>query len=342
MHKPVLLNETIKILDPKPGEFFIDGTIGSGGHAVKIFEKIMPNGKLLGIDLDENNLKIVREKILAGTSNQELVNRNKLILEQGNYADLPEILKKHNLPKASGLILDLGFSSEQLELGKGFSFQKNELLDMRYNTSQTNTDYTRINTDGQYKSALSQYKSELTAMEVINTFNEKDLADIIYKYGEERYSRRIAKKIIEQRKRKLIKTTFDLVEVIKKSVPRNYERGRISPATRTFQALRIYVNHELENLEKLLKNIDQIIKGRIRLRASFAEVAAKAEQGFGGRVVIISFHSLEDRIVKNYFRELKKDKKAEILTKKPIRATNEEIKSNHRARSAKLRGVVLK
>ena len=218
MHKPVLLNETIKILDPKPGEFFIDGTIGSGGHAVKIFEKIMPNGKLLGIDLDENNLKIVREKILAGTSNQELVNRNKLILEQGNYADLPEILKKHNLPKASGLILDLGFSSEQLELGKGFSFQKNELLDMRYNTSQTNTDYTRINTDGQYKSALSQYKSELTAMEVINTFNEKDLADIIYKYGEERYSRRIAKKIIEQRKRKLIKTTFDLVEVIKKSV----------------------------------------------------------------------------------------------------------------------------
>ena len=125
-------------------------------------------------------------------------------------------------------------------------------------------------------------------------------------------------------------------------MPRNYERGRISPATRTFQALRIYVNHELENLEKLLKNIDQIIKGRIRLRASFAEVAAKAEQGFGGRVVIISFHSLEDRIVKNYFRELKKDKKAEILTKKPIRATNEEIKSNHRARSAKLRGVVLK
>ncbi|MEE8131438.1 MAG: 16S rRNA (cytosine(1402)-N(4))-methyltransferase RsmH [Candidatus Paceibacterota bacterium] len=321
MHIPVLLNETIEILNPQPGEFFIDGTIGNGGHAVKIFEKIMPNGRLLGVDLDKNNLEIAREKILTETKNQKLKAKN-LILVHGNYADLPEILKKEKLGKADGLILDLGFSSEQLESGKGFSFQKDELLDMRYNT-RTIVDYTRTNTEkSQRESALSPYESvSMTAAEVINTFSEKDLADIIYEYGEERYSRKIAKKIIEQRKRKLIKTTFDLVEIIKKSVPRSYERGRIHPATRTFQALRIYVNHELENLEKLLKNLDKILKGR---------------------AVIISFHSLEDRLVKNCFKELKKEKKAEILTKKPIRATKEEIEQNPRSRSAKMRAILIK
>ncbi|MBI3638227.1 16S rRNA (cytosine(1402)-N(4))-methyltransferase RsmH, partial [Candidatus Wolfebacteria bacterium] len=304
-HTPVLLKETIEILDPKPGEFFIDGTIGNGGHSKEILKRIGPNGKLLGIDWDKN--------AIAKLQIAELQNCKNLILLHGNYADLPKILK--NLPagrqgkklgKANGLLLDLGFSSEQLESGRGFSFLKDEPLDMRYNA----------------KSQISNLKSQnnLTAAEVINQFSEKDLADIIFKYGEERFSRRIAKAITEQRKIKRILGTFNLVEIIKKAVPKSYERGRIHPATRTFQALRIYVNNELKNLENLLKNIDKIVKNE-------------------GRIAIISFHSLEDRLVKNRFKELKNEGKAVILTKKPITAGDEEIKNNPRSRSAKLRAI---
>jgi len=148
------------------------------------------------------------------------------------------------------------------------------------------------------------------------------LADIIYKYGEERFSRRIAKKIVEERKRKPIKTTFDLVEIIRKAVPKSYERGRLHPATRTFQALRIYVNNELGNLSKILSNLADILKSK-------------------GRVVIISYHSLEDRIVKQQFKLLEKEEKAKILTKKPIRPTIQEIQANSRSRSAKLRAIML-
>lgn len=290
MHKPVLLKETIEILNPQPGEFFIDGTIGNGGHAMAILEKIGPKGKLLGIDWDGNaieRLKIERFK-----------NYKNVILRQGNYADLPEILKslkdgKFKSLKADGLLLDLGFSSEQLA-GRGFSFLRNEFLDMRYSTD-----------------------TEITAAEVVNSFNEKDLADIIYNYGEERYSRRIARKIVEERRKKPIKTTFELAALVNKAVP---GRGRLNPSTKTFQALRIYVNKELENLETLLKNLNKIVKGRI---------------------AIISFHSLEDRLVKNYFRELKKSGKAEILTGKPIRSTIQEIQINPRSRSAKLRTIII-
>ncbi len=257
----------------------------------------MPNGKLLGLDLDENNLKIAEAKILTELRIKNAELRNNLILVRGKYAYLPEILKKYKLPKADGLILDLGFSSESLESGRGFSFLKNESLDMRYDIKQG-----------------------VTAAEIINSFNEKDLADIFWKYGEERFSRQIAKKIIQERKSKPIKTTFDLMEIIKKAVPRSYERGRLHPATRVFQALRIYVNNELENLEKLLKNIEKIVKGRL---------------------AIISYHSLEDRLVKNYFREMARQGKAKILTKKPIRPTFEEIRQNPRARSAKLRAIVM-
>ena len=221
--------------------------------------------------------------------------------------------------KADGLILDLGFSSEQIEsgrpacnallsnAGRGFSFGKDEPLDMRYDQ-----------------------REGMTAADIVNKFSEKDLAEIFWKYGEERYSRRIAAKIVEERKKEPIKTTAELVEIIKKSVPGSYERGRIHPATRVFQALRIFVNQELENLETLLKNIDKIVKGR---------------------VAIISFHSLEDRLVKNYFRELKKQGKAVILTnpegkpsvsygaRKPIRPSREEILKNPRSRSAKMRAI---
>ncbi|MBI5306707.1 16S rRNA (cytosine(1402)-N(4))-methyltransferase RsmH [Candidatus Wolfebacteria bacterium] len=297
-HIPVLLKESIEILNPKEGEFFIDGTIGSGGHSAAILEKIGSNGKLLGIDWDEKAIKILKAEKLKSLKN--------IILVNGNYADLPEILENINKAnhsvsfKADGLIVDLGFSSTQIESSrKGFSFLRNEPLDMRYDNE------------------------DLTAAEVVNSFSEKDLADLIFKYGEERFSRQIAKKIVDERKKERILTTFQLVEIIKKAVPKNYERGRIHPATRVFQALRIYVNQELENLETLLKNLEKILKPQ-------------------GRAAIISFHSLEDRLVKNYFRQMAKEGKAEILTKKPITASDEEIKENPRSRSAKMRAIELK
>ena len=295
-HVPVLLNEIIEILNPQANEFFIDGTIGSAGHSVEILKRILPNGRLLGIDWDKNSLQSAEKNI-----KEKFGNNDKIIFIQGNYADLPEILEKNNLSKADGLLLDLGFSSIQIEQsGKGFSFLKDEPLIMRY--------------DGDINS--------LTAAQVINSFNEKELADIFWKYGEERFSRQIAKKIIEERKKEKILTTFALSEVIKKATPRNYERGRINPATRTFQALRIYVNEELENLSKVLKNLDKIVKIK-------------------GRIAIISFHSLEDRLVKNCFKQMAKEKMAELLVKKPITASEEEIRANPRSRSAKLRGIKL-
>lgn len=306
MHIPVLLKEVVEILNPQSEEFFIDGTVGSGGHAMAISEKIGLKGKLLGIDWDEKAVESFKTKV------KNL--KPKTIVVHANYADLPKILKKHNLPKADGLIIDLGFSSESLESGRGFSFLKNEPLDMRYNTKQ-----------------------DITAAEIINSFSEKDLADIFWKYGEERFSRQIAKKIIEQRKSKPIKTTFDLVEIIKKAIPRTYERNRINPATRVFQALRIYVNQELGNLEKALKNLDKVIKGR-KIKGPARNATHSVA---GGRVAIISYHSLEDRLVKNCFRELKNQGKALILTKKPIRPTLKEIKENPRSRSAKLRVITL-
>jgi 16S rRNA (cytosine1402-N4)-methyltransferase len=286
MHIPVLLKEVVEYLDPEPGDFIIDGTIGSGGHAEKILEKIGPKGKLLGIDWDAKNIEGLKTKFK---------NRSNVILVQGNYADIPEILKKEKLSEASGLLADLGFSSEQLA-GKGFSFMKDEVLDMRYGG------------EGQ------------TAAEIINSLSEKDLADIFWQLGEERYSRQIAKKIIEERRKERILMTGRLVEIVKSAVPKNYERGRINPATRVFQALRISVNDELGNLGSLLGNLENILKNK-------------------GRTIIISFHSLEDRMVKNHFRQAAKEGKMEILTKRPVTASEEEAEINPRSRSAKMRAA---
>ena len=289
-HKPVLLNEVINFLDPEPGEFFIDGTFGSGGHAQEILKKIGSNGKLLGIDWDEKNFSA------------HAISDSRFSYEVANYSDLPEILK--NLPagrqvktfKADGLLLDLGFSSEQLGSGRGFSFQKDEPLLMTYNSATK------------------------PAKDVLEDLSEEELTKVIKEFGEERFSGRIARAIKDQEKIKPIETSGELARVISQAAPRGYERGRIHPATRTFQALRIYVNDELGNLEKVLKNLEEILNP-------------------GGRAVIISFHSLEDRIVKNYFRDFKKVGKLQILTKKPILASGEEMAANPRSRSAKLRAA---
>lgn len=283
-HVPVFLNEVLEHLAPKSGETFIDGTLGDGGHAEEILERIAPNGVLLGIDLDQGAIDRSRVRLARFGSH--------FITERGNYRDLATIAEKHGIRAANGILLDLGISSAELdESGRGFSFQKDEPLDMR------------MGVEG------------LTAAEIVNSAPKDELARIIRLYGEERYANRIAEEIVRRRRRKRIITTVELVETIREAVPQNYERGRIHPATRTFQALRIAVNDELQGLREALPQ-------------------AVRSLALGGRIAVISFHSLEDRIVKHFFRD---SEELRIVTKKPIRPIQKEIIENPRARSAKLR-----
>lgn len=287
-HVPVLLKETIEMLDFKKGDTAIDGTAGAGGHAEEIIKHIGPAGKLLLVDWDKN--AIVNCKA-------QMADRSNVVCIEGNYANLPEIMKKHNFPMANELLLDLGFSSEQLEKrGRGFSFRRDEPLIMTYSDESE---------------PLHNFLKRTTVPE---------LTDVIKRFGEERYAKRIAEAIIAERHK--ISTTKKLAEVIQGAVPKFYERGRLHPATRTFQAFRIFLNKELDNLKKVLDSLEKIVKS-------------------GGRVAIISFHSLEDRIVKNHFAEQAKKGRLKILTKKPIVPTPEEIVINPRSRSAKLRGAVI-
>lgn len=302
-HISVLLNEVIKILDPKPGEFFVDGTLGEGGHATVILDRIMPNGRLLGIDWDEEAIKNFELKIQnlklpeasrQGGSNGAGKTEGEIILINDNFMNLAQILKNKKLGKADGVLLDLGFSSGQLNGGRGFSFLKDEPL-------------------------LMTYKQDAAPLKaVLKNLSEEALFTIIKEYSEERYARRIAKAIFQKERKKPIETSGELAEVVAAAVPRHYERGRIHPATRTFLAFRIYINNELENLKFFLESLEDILAP-------------------GGRVGIISFNSQEDRIVKNLFRQMAKKNILKILTKKPIAPSIEEIRQNPRARSAKFR-----
>jgi len=293
MHKPVLLNEVLEALDPHPGDFMIDGTVDGGGHAAAIMQRIMPSGSFLGVDWDET---MIRNRIA------ECKDHEREHYVRGNYADLPAILAQEQLPKADGLLLDLGFSSEQLEQsGRGFSFReasRGEPLLMTYDPSRR------------------------SVAEVIREETEESLADVIYQLGGERRSRAIAKAIKLAGKKKRIVTSGELADIIRGALPGNYEHGRIDAATRTFQALRIYANGELENLACALDNLREAVKP-------------------GGRVAIISFHSLEDRIVKQKFQQFAKEGELRLLAKKPIGASSEEIVENPRSRSAKLRAAIL-
>ncbi|MFH0712370.1 MAG: 16S rRNA (cytosine(1402)-N(4))-methyltransferase RsmH [Candidatus Jorgensenbacteria bacterium] len=292
-HQPVLLNEVMEILSPKPGEFFIDGTLGGGGHARAVIGKIEPNGKFLGMDWDKNAIEKFRSSVIS--------HKPSVILVNDNYKNISMILKEKKLGKADGLLLDLGFSSEQLESsGRGFSFQRDEPLYMTYS------------------------KETKPAYRVLSEESEFNLKQIIKEFGEERFAGRIAKAI---KKNLPILTSKKLAAVVSGAVPPRrgpfgggYERGRIHPATRTFQALRIFVNQELENLKIFLESVPSILNP-------------------GGRLAVISFHSLEDRIVKNYFRDFKNGELAELLTKKPIIAGAGEVRGNPRSRSAKLRAI---
>ena len=288
-HAPVLLKEVIEYLDPQPGEFMIDGTLDGGGHARAILERIGPTGMFLGVDWDPE---------MIAKCQTQISNRENTILSVGNYAKLAEIMRRKKLPSADGLLLDLGFSSEQLA-GRGFSFGQQaagEPLRMTYSPEAE------------------------PVQRILRRLSENELADIIREFGGERFAGRIAKAIKAKGKAVEIRTSGELAEAVRQAVPRGYERGRIDPATRTFQALRIYANAELDNLAEVLASLPQILKP-------------------GGRAVIISFHSLEDRLVKQAFRQLAKAGQAEELTRKPVTAALPEKRENPRSRSAKLRSI---
>jgi len=289
-HQPVLQKEVLEYLDPKPNENFIDCTVGQGGHARLILEKTAPKGVVLGIDQDPKQIENCRQEL------RDL--KERLVLVNSSYANLKEIVQENRFGEIGGILIDLGMSSWQLEeSGRGFSFLKDEPLIMSYGQ------------DG------------LTAKEILNKWPLENIESIFQNYGEERFSKRIARRIVEARKIRPIETTFQLVEIIQKSLPKRYQFGKIHFATRVFQALRIAVNGELENLEDVLPQMMEILQS-------------------GARLVIISFHSAEDRIVKNFLREKSKENIIKILTKKPITAEESEVIENPRSRSAKLRAAI--
>jgi len=293
IHTAVLKKEVLQYLDPKSNENFVDCTIGEGGYAEDILEKTGPNGKLLGIDLDPHQI----------SASQWLYTRFKerIILVNDSYSNLTEIIKRKEFSSVNGILLDLGMSSAQLvRAQKGFSFQLDQGLDMRYNDE--------IN--------------YLTAEKIVNEWPQEKIEEVLKNYGEEKFAKRIAKKIVEHRKLGRIKTTFQLIKIIKEATPSSYWRRKIHYATKTFQALRIAVNDELENLQRVLPQAISVLAP-------------------AGRLAVISFHSLEDRIVKRTLIEYAKKGNIKILTKKPITASREEREKNPRSRSAKLR-VALK
>lgn len=290
MHTPVLLKEVIEYLNPQPNENFIDATIGEGGHSLAILKKIAPQGKVLGVEIDSAIYEAVKNK---------LKNEKRLILVNDSYVNIEKIVQEKRFQPVNGILFDLGMCSWQIDESKrGFSYLKDEPLDMRFSPEST-----------------------LTAAEVVNFWEVDDLEKILKDYGEEKYAKRIALVIKKTRRKKRIVGTQELVEILKKSLPENYDNYRLHPAVRTFQALRIAVNNELENLKMGLTIALKILSPQ-------------------GKIIVISFHSLEDRIVKFFFRDNAKQNTLKILTKKPITSSQEEIKNNIRSHSAKLRAAL--
>lgn len=289
VHKPVLLSEVLRFLNPRPGEIFVDATVGGGGHAYALLKNLQPGGFLIGLDRDEEAIHAASLKLKPFGGNFKLF--------QANFSSLPSILEEEGLKGVDGLLFDLGVSSYHLEnVARGFTYQADAPLDMRMDRRQ-----------------------ELTAAEIVNTWPEEELARILKEYGEERWAARIARFIVKAREKKPIRSTLELVDIVKAAIPARFRRTGPHPAKRTFQALRIAVNDELGELQRTLAELERLLNP-------------------GGRIVVISFHSLEDRIVKQTFKELS-GKLLEILTPKPVVPSLEEIECNPRARSAKLRAA---
>jgi 16S rRNA (cytosine1402-N4)-methyltransferase len=301
-HVSVLLAESVDGLDINPDGIYVDGTMGGGGHSSEVLKRL-DSGKLIGFDRDETAISVCRERLSDYSGKVEFVNRN--------FFEIKNVLAELGIEKINGAILDLGVSSHQLDTAeRGFSYQHDAPLDMRMNV-----------------------KDSLTAKEVVNTYSEEKLADIIFRYGEDRWAKRIAEFIVKERQIEEIKTTGRLVEIIKKAVPKGARQDGPHPAKRTFQAIRIEVNGELAGLEQAIRD--------------FIDVLAP-----GGRLSVITFHSLEDRIVKTVYQEAAKGctcppelpvcvcgKKplGKVITRKAISASEAELENNPRARSAHLR-----
>jgi len=282
-HLPVMVSEAMGGLQPQPGGHFVDCTVGLGGHAQAILERILPSGRLLGIDADPEAIRLAQVELSDYSEAAILIN--------DNFVNLEAICRKYDFYPVDGILLDLGISSLQLDTAqRGFSFQREALLDMRFDPRQ-----------------------ELTASDIVNDLPEQELARIIEEYGEERHPRRIAKHIVRSRP---ITSTLRLAQVVEQVL--GSKRGRIHPATRTFMALRIAVNRELENLKLALEQTINLLR-------------------FHGRLVVISYHSLEDRIVKEFMRNEAGNCTLELISRKVIKPASLEIESNPRSRSAKMR-----
>jgi len=304
-HIPVLLNETLEYLDPKPGGVYIDGTLGGAGHSSEIAKRIVPGGVLIGIDQDSNAIDAATRRLEAYKDN--------VIIVRDNFRNIKTIALQKGFKKVDGILLDIGVSSHQLdEKERGFSYMQDGPLDMRMDT-----------------------ENGLNASDIVNNSSEQELIRILRDYGEEKWAVRIAKFITEERKNSRIDTTFKLADIIQRAIPAAARRDGGHPAKRTFQALRIAVNDELQVLEEAVTNAARLLKP-------------------GGRLVVITFHSLEDRIVKKIFNNMEKpctcppqlpvcacgkEPLLRVITKKPVTAGVEELKTNTRSKSAKLRAA---
>ena len=290
IHIPVLLEEAIQLLAPVDGGIYVDGTLGLGGHTEKILQLCSPSGQVIGFEWDANALELATKRLTPFGQRFSAQHRS--------YSEIMDGLAEMGIQKVDGVLLDLGVSSLQFDNAtRGFSFQADGPLDMRMDR-----------------------RRHSTAEKIINNFSKDDLADIFYYFGEERQARRIASHIVEERKKEYISTTSHLAHIVSSSIPKKFHPRKIHVATKVFQALRIAVNEELDNLTAILDSITKILTP-------------------GGRVCIITFHSLEDRLVKWKFRD---NSLLEILTKKPVTPSGEEIKMNPRSRSAKLRAAYMK
>ena len=289
MHTPVLLKEVMEAFSPKVGGIYIDATVNGGGHTKEILKSIGSSGRVLGIDRDASIIKKLEEE----TGKQE----KRLVLQCENFSNIQAVANEKGFLEADGVLFDLGFSSYHIESsGRGFSFLRNEPLDMRFNPDE----------------------GGIRAADILNEWSEEEIKQILREYGEERFAGSIAAAICETRTQSAFKDTDGLVSVIERAVPGWYRNGRLHPATKTFQALRIRVNDEFAHIEKGIKGACNIIK-------------------IGGRIAVITFHSIEDRVVKKLFLALEKEGLGKRVNKKVIKPVYTEIRQNPRSRSAKLR-----